>query len=49
MPGADRVARFVLGIVSRIDPGDEVDVMLVNGDPGIVVRRRQLLPLAPVA
>lgn len=36
--GADRVARFVLGIVSRIDPGDEVDVMLVNGDPGIVVR-----------
>jgi len=37
--GADRVARFVLGIVSRIDPGEEVDVMLVNGDPGIVARR----------
>lgn len=37
--GADRVARFVLGIASRIDPDEEVDVMLVNGDPGIVVRR----------
>ena len=32
--GADRVARLVLGVLGRVEPGVAVDVRLVNGRPG---------------
>jgi len=35
--GADRVARFVLGVLAKGQPGDQVDRVLVNGTPGFAV------------
>jgi len=37
--GADRVARFVLGIVAKAEPDDEIRRVLVNGGPGLAVYR----------
>ena len=37
--GADRVARFVLGIAAKIPVGADVRPELVNGAPGVVVRQ----------
>jgi RNA polymerase sigma-70 factor (ECF subfamily) len=34
--GADNVARFVLGILDRVEPGVVVDVRVVNRGPGLV-------------
>ena len=36
--GADRVARWVLGVVQKAPPGLTSTVELVNGLPGIVMR-----------
>lgn len=35
--GADRVARFVLGILAKVKPGDVIDRVVVNGAPGFAV------------
>ena len=35
--GADRVARFLLGIVARARPGDRIQPIEVNGAPGFTV------------
>jgi RNA polymerase sigma-70 factor, ECF subfamily len=32
--GADRVARFLLGILAKEQPGDAIDRVVVNGAPG---------------
>jgi RNA polymerase sigma-70 factor (ECF subfamily) len=34
--GADNVARLVLGVLTRVEPGVTVDVRLVNGELGLV-------------
>jgi RNA polymerase sigma-70 factor (ECF subfamily) len=34
--GADNVARLVLGVLGRVEPGVVVDVRVVNGEPGLV-------------
>jgi len=38
--GADRVARFVLGIVAKAEPGDEIRPAVVNGGPGVGMYRQ---------
>jgi RNA polymerase sigma-70 factor (ECF subfamily) len=35
--GADRVARFLLGVLAREQPGDMIDRVAVNGAPGFAV------------
>jgi RNA polymerase sigma-70 factor, ECF subfamily len=35
--GADRVARFLLGILAKGQPGDVIDRVVVNGSPGFAV------------
>ena len=35
--GADRVARFLLGILAKEQPGDAIDPVVVNGAPGFAV------------
>jgi RNA polymerase sigma-70 factor, ECF subfamily len=35
--GADRVARFLLGVLAKRQPGDVIDRVLVNGAPGFAV------------
>jgi RNA polymerase sigma-70 factor (ECF subfamily) len=35
--GADRVARFLLGVLAREQPGDVIDRVVVNGAPGFAV------------
>ena len=36
--GADRVARFLLGLASRLRPGQELEVGEVNGGPALLLR-----------
>jgi RNA polymerase sigma-70 factor (ECF subfamily) len=38
--GADRVARFVLGVVAKEQPGDVIAPVTVNGAPGFAVYRQ---------
>jgi RNA polymerase sigma-70 factor, ECF subfamily len=38
--GADRVARFLLGVLAKGQPGDAVDRVSVNGVPGFAVYQR---------
>jgi RNA polymerase sigma-70 factor (ECF subfamily) len=38
--GADRVARFLLGVLAKGQPGDAVDRVSVNGAPGFAVYQR---------
>ncbi|MGD0699794.1 MAG: RNA polymerase sigma factor SigJ [Trebonia sp.] len=38
--GADRVARFLLGVLTREQPGDVIDRVVVNGAPGFAVYRQ---------
>jgi len=35
--GADRVARFLLGVLAKEQPGDVIDRVVVNGAPGFAV------------
>jgi RNA polymerase sigma-70 factor (ECF subfamily) len=35
--GADRVARFLLGVLAKEQPGDVIDRVAVNGAPGFAV------------
>jgi len=35
--GADRVARFLLGLLAKEQPGDVIDNVIVNGAPGFAV------------
>jgi RNA polymerase sigma-70 factor (ECF subfamily) len=35
--GADRVARFLLGLLSKVQPGDRIEEVQVNGAPGFAV------------
>ncbi|MEN9645773.1 MAG: hypothetical protein RL238_2442 [Actinomycetota bacterium] len=37
--GADRVSRFLVNVVARIDPSVTVELHRVNGEPGLLVRR----------
>ena len=37
--GAERVSRFLVNVVSRIDPSVTVELHRVNGEPGLLVRR----------
>jgi RNA polymerase sigma-70 factor (ECF subfamily) len=41
--GADRVARFVLGIGAKIWPDETIEILTVNGATGIGVRRGDTL------
>ena len=38
----DKVARLVLGVLGRVEPGVTVDVRAVNGEPGLVFSRAGL-------
>ena len=38
--GADRVARFLLGVLAKEQPGDVIDSVVVNGAPGFAVYRQ---------
>lgn len=38
--GADRVARFLVGTLTRVPPDITVEILELNGGPGIVGRRR---------
>ena len=47
--GADRVARFLLGILAKEQPGDKIDRVLVNGAPGFAVYQQgKLVTIASV-
>ena len=47
--GADRVARFLLGIAGKAEPGDEIRRTSVNGGPGLaLVRAGQLYAVGVV-
>jgi RNA polymerase sigma-70 factor, ECF subfamily len=35
--GADKVARFVFGILKKAPPGAEIRIMKVNGQPGVIL------------
>jgi RNA polymerase sigma-70 factor (ECF subfamily) len=41
--GPDRVARFLLGVLAREQPGDRIDRVLVNGAPGFAVYQQGTL------
>jgi RNA polymerase sigma-70 factor (ECF subfamily) len=43
--GADRVARFLLGVVRKVRPGDEARPVTVNGGPGLAFCREGRLHL----
>ena len=38
--GADRVARFLLGLARQAEEGDELITTWVNGAPGLIIRRQ---------
>lgn len=38
--GGDRVARFLLGVLAKEQPGDVIDRVVVNGAPGFAVYRQ---------
>jgi len=38
--GADRVARFLVGVTRKRQPGDRVALVRVNGDPALYLQRR---------
>jgi RNA polymerase sigma-70 factor (ECF subfamily) len=45
--GADRVARFMIGVAHKIGPGQRVASILVNGAPGLaVLRNDEILAVA---
>jgi RNA polymerase sigma-70 factor (ECF subfamily) len=47
--GADRVARFLLGVLAKEQPGDVIDRVVVNGAPGFAVYRQgELVTIASV-
>jgi RNA polymerase sigma-70 factor (ECF subfamily) len=47
--GADRVARFLLGVLAKEQPGDEIDRVIVNGAPGFAVYQQgELVTIASV-
>ncbi len=47
--GADRVARFLLGILAREQPGDAIDRVVVNGARGFAVYQQgQLVTIVSV-
>jgi RNA polymerase sigma-70 factor (ECF subfamily) len=47
--GADRVARFLLGVLAKEQAGDVIDRVLVNGAPGFAVYRQgELVTVASV-
>jgi RNA polymerase sigma-70 factor, ECF subfamily len=47
--GPDRVARFLLGILAKEQPGDKIDRVLVNGAPGFAVYQQgKLVTIASV-
>ena len=41
--GPDRVARFLLGVLAKEQPGDTIDRVLVNGAPGFAVYQQGTL------
>jgi RNA polymerase sigma-70 factor, ECF subfamily len=41
--GADRVARFLLGVMAKGQPGDVIDRVVVNGAPGFAVYQQGAL------
>ncbi len=41
--GPDRVARFLLGLLAKEQPGDQIDRVLVNGAPGFAVYQQGTL------
>ncbi|MEZ5407125.1 MAG: RNA polymerase sigma factor SigJ [Acidimicrobiales bacterium] len=38
--GADRVARFLIGVTRKRQPGDRVALVRINGDPALYLQRR---------
>jgi RNA polymerase sigma-70 factor (ECF subfamily) len=47
--GADRVARFLLGVLAKEQPGDVIDRVLVNGAPGFAIYQQgELVTIASV-
>ncbi len=47
--GADQVARFLLGVLAKEQPGDVIDRVLVNGAPGFAVYQQgELVTVASV-
>jgi RNA polymerase sigma-70 factor, ECF subfamily len=47
--GADRVARFLLGVLAKEQPGDVIDRVIVNGAPGFAVYQQgELVTIASV-
>ena len=38
--GADRVARFLLGVLAKEQPGDVIDRVVINGAPGFAIYQR---------
>ncbi|HEX3513422.1 MAG TPA: sigma factor-like helix-turn-helix DNA-binding protein, partial [Trebonia sp.] len=47
--GADRVARFLLGVLSKEQPGDVIDRVVVNGAPGFAAYQQgQLVTVVSV-
>jgi RNA polymerase sigma-70 factor (ECF subfamily) len=47
--GADRVSRFLLGVLSKGQPGDVIDRVVVNGAPGFAVYQQgQLVTVVSV-
>ena len=41
--GADRVARFLLGVLAKEQPGDVIAPVIVNGAPGFAVYQQGAL------
>jgi RNA polymerase sigma-70 factor (ECF subfamily) len=47
--GADRVARFLLGVLAKEQPGDVIDRVVINGAPGFAVYQQgELVTIASV-